>query len=159
MNFVKFRFSEKTTKFEKSPPCFDLKLSKRQNNWEIFSNFVAFSQYLNFTNVFFQIYFSNGQCSINCVYIKLDAETMHTALIYWVVVHIRISSYFSKPLYSGMKSAAWNLTINDKNLILNPASIITQKHVYDIMTVWKRAKWSIRSTKPFPDVTCLLNQS
>ena len=43
---VKFKYSEKVTKFEiKSPDHFDLITS---NKWE---NFVAFSEYLNFIEV------------------------------------------------------------------------------------------------------------
>ena len=37
------------TNLKKSPICFDVtELTEHLNKWEIFSNFVAFSQYLNF---------------------------------------------------------------------------------------------------------------
>ena len=50
---VKFRFSEKVTKIWKNLTLVLTILSKRQNRREIFSNFVAFSQYLNFTYILF----------------------------------------------------------------------------------------------------------
>ena len=49
------KFGHKNLK--KSPSCFDKSadlLSKRQNKREIFSNFVAFSQCLNFTSKIFE---------------------------------------------------------------------------------------------------------
>ena len=47
-NMLNFRFSEKATKFEKNIPLVLTLLIKCQNKWEIFSNFVALSQCLNF---------------------------------------------------------------------------------------------------------------
>ena len=53
--FLKFRLSEKHTKFEKNlPNGFDKSvdlLSKRQNHEEDFSNYVCFSKSLNFNKI------------------------------------------------------------------------------------------------------------
>ena len=46
---LKLRHSEKATNFEKNLQLVLTLLSKCQNKWEIFPNFVAFSQCLNFT--------------------------------------------------------------------------------------------------------------
>ena len=43
ITFVKFRYCEKVTKFEKNPT-----ISNVKTKWYIFSNFVAFSEYLKF---------------------------------------------------------------------------------------------------------------
>ena len=51
---IKFRFSEKATKIWKNLPLILMSLSKRQEMWEIFSNYSAFLQYLNFNNAEFQ---------------------------------------------------------------------------------------------------------
>ena len=47
----KFRFSEMVTKIWKNLPYVLKLLSKRQNMWDIFSNFLVFSQCLNFIKV------------------------------------------------------------------------------------------------------------
>ena len=46
---LKLRHSEKTTNFEKNLQLVLMLLSKCQNKWETFSNFVAFLENLNFT--------------------------------------------------------------------------------------------------------------
>ena len=50
--FLKFKYSEKATKFEKNLPhkiwCYSVTLNF---NWKIFSNFVAFSEYPSFKKV------------------------------------------------------------------------------------------------------------
>ena len=66
---VKFRFSEKAIKTWKNLPLVLTLISKLQKNWEIFSNFVAFSQYLNVDSLYwynrflklFQIIWGRGR--------------------------------------------------------------------------------------------------
>ena len=50
---LKFRFSEKAIKTWKNLPLVLTFISKLQKKWDIFSNIVTFSQYLNFTMIFF----------------------------------------------------------------------------------------------------------
>ena len=54
---IKFRYSEKATKFEKNLQSY-LTFTE---NWEFFLNFVGFSDYLNFTYTFSEfVYFSDN---------------------------------------------------------------------------------------------------
>ena len=57
--FVKFRYCEKATKFEKNLPHKIGRYSVMSNfTWKIFSNFVAFSEYPNFitdTQIVFEL--------------------------------------------------------------------------------------------------------
>ena len=56
--YLKFRLSEMKTKIWRNLALVSTLLSKCQNEWEIFSNFVAFSQYLNFnTNMPYFLHF------------------------------------------------------------------------------------------------------
>ena len=47
-HLLKFRYSEKAPKIWKNPTFFLTLLSNFKKMWKIFSNFAAFSQYLNF---------------------------------------------------------------------------------------------------------------
>ena len=61
---LKFRYSEKASKvWNNLPLSFDVYLSNFQTKWEIFSNYVAFSQYLNFITVL--MFHKEVSCEIN----------------------------------------------------------------------------------------------
>ena len=48
--YIKSRYSQKAKQIWKKSPTLFLRYGNFRNKWEIFSNFVAFSQYMDFTS-------------------------------------------------------------------------------------------------------------
>ena len=86
LQYVKFRCYEKATKIWKNLPLFLTLLSEFQKRWEIFSNSVAFSQYLSVStetgknlicNIYLIIQFFNNQ-----LHLPLYKEIDHQCFIW-----------------------------------------------------------------------------